>query len=155
MSWLTNETSRAKTLGSQMQIKSLQGRSAWGRSFVSAQQVGAGGINMIIEFTDFSRPHRLASLTRLRAMNISYSLTFESRRRTGHECAGLETCGLGSACALAAHADLDRPAPRECDLDEPEDLFGVMDGLAHHRRDAMIKCNSPCSRWITSSASGP
>jgi hypothetical protein len=35
------------------------------------------GVNMIIEFTEFARPRRLGSLTRLRAMHISYSLTFE------------------------------------------------------------------------------
>jgi Polyketide cyclase / dehydrase and lipid transport len=35
------------------------------------------GVNMIIEFTEFAPPHRLSSLTRLRGMDISYSLTFE------------------------------------------------------------------------------
>lgn len=39
---------------------------------------GSGwGVNMIIDFTEFSRPHSLASLTRLGAMDIIYSLTFE------------------------------------------------------------------------------
>lgn len=35
------------------------------------------GIEMIIEFTEFERPHRLASVTRLRSMDIHYALTFE------------------------------------------------------------------------------
>jgi hypothetical protein len=32
---------------------------------------------MIIEFSEFDRPHRLDSLTRLGSMEIGYSLTFE------------------------------------------------------------------------------
>jgi hypothetical protein len=32
---------------------------------------------MIIEFTEFQRPYRLASITRLGSMDIGYKLTFE------------------------------------------------------------------------------
>jgi Polyketide cyclase / dehydrase and lipid transport len=35
------------------------------------------GLEMIIEFTEFDRPHRLNSFTRLGSMEIGYSLTFE------------------------------------------------------------------------------
>ena len=43
-----------------------------------ARTAGRGrGVEMIIEFTEFDRPRRLASLTRLGSMDIDYYLTFE------------------------------------------------------------------------------
>ena len=43
----------------------------------AAQMKGRRPIDMTIEFTDFERPHRLASHTRLRAMEIRGALTFD------------------------------------------------------------------------------
>jgi carbon monoxide dehydrogenase subunit G len=44
-----------------------------------ARTAGRGRVvEMIIEFTEFDRPHRVASLTRLGTMDIEYSLTFEA-----------------------------------------------------------------------------
>jgi hypothetical protein len=46
---------------------------------VSCPDCGWGpGVEMIFEFTEFERPHRLASFTRLGPMDIGSSLTFES-----------------------------------------------------------------------------
>jgi Polyketide cyclase / dehydrase and lipid transport len=48
-----------------------------GSRFEATMKSGAGNADMAIEYTEFVRPTRLASVTRLRSMDIRGSLSFE------------------------------------------------------------------------------
>jgi hypothetical protein len=48
-----------------------------GSRFQAVMKTGARKTDMVIEWTSFERPARLASVTRLRSMGIEGSLTFE------------------------------------------------------------------------------
>jgi hypothetical protein len=66
------------TYNAQMRLaeKISDGPIGVGTQFRAEVVSGGRAVSMVIEFTEYERPRRLASMTRMAAMDIAYTLTF-------------------------------------------------------------------------------